>query len=100
MSANSTQYVYQFGNKKADASRLELDLPVEVVHCIAKSVMAEQKVKLNYLVGTMIEVPQGVLTAEEIAQTAEFFSLGSNRLAHLAQTCLVETKSKNIPFNL
>jgi pyruvate,orthophosphate dikinase len=47
--------------------------------------MAEQKVKLNYLVGTMIEVPRGALTADEIAQTAEFFSFGTN---DLTQTCL------------
>jgi pyruvate,orthophosphate dikinase len=63
----------------------ELDLQVEVVHRVAKEVMAEKKVKLNYLVGTMIEVPRGALTADEIAQTAEFFSFGTN---DLTQTCL------------
>ncbi len=47
--------------------------------------MAEQKIKLSYLVGTMIEVPRGALTADEIAQTAEFFSFGTN---DLTQTCL------------
>jgi pyruvate,orthophosphate dikinase len=63
----------------------ELDLQVQVVHRVAKEVMAEKKVKLNYLVGTMIEVPRGALTADEIAQTAEFFSFGTN---DLTQTCL------------
>jgi pyruvate, orthophosphate dikinase len=63
----------------------ELDLQVEVVHRVAKEVMTEQKVKLNYMVGTMIEVPRGALTADEIAQTAEFFSFGTN---DLTQTCL------------
>jgi pyruvate,orthophosphate dikinase len=63
----------------------ELDLQVEVVHRVAKEVMAEQQVKLSYLVGTMIEVPRGALTADEIAQTAEFFSFGTN---DLTQTCL------------
>jgi pyruvate,orthophosphate dikinase len=63
----------------------ELDLQVEVVHRVAKEVMAEKKVKLDYLVGTMIEVPRGALTADEIAQTAEFFSFGTN---DLTQTCL------------
>src|SRR6266404_4303469 len=58
----------------------ELDLQVEVVHRVAKEVMAEKKVRLNYLVGTMIEVPRGALTADEIAQTAEFFSFGTNDL--------------------
>ncbi|MEI8316030.1 MAG: pyruvate, phosphate dikinase [Verrucomicrobiota bacterium] len=63
----------------------ELDLQVEVVHRVAKAVMAEKKVKLSYMVGTMIEVPRGALTADEIAQTAEFFSFGTN---DLTQTCL------------
>jgi hypothetical protein len=63
----------------------ELDLQVEIVHRVAKEVMAEKKVKLNYLVGTMIEVPRGALTADEIAETAEFFSFGTN---DLTQTCL------------
>jgi pyruvate,orthophosphate dikinase len=47
---------------------------------VAKEVMKEQKVKLNYLVGTMIEVPRGALTADEIARTAQFFSFGTNDL--------------------
>ena len=58
----------------------ELDLQVEIVHHVAKLVMEEKKVKLDYLVGTMIEVPRGALTADEIAQTAEFFSFGTNDL--------------------
>ena len=58
----------------------ELDLQVEVVHRVAAEVMKEKKVKLNYLVGTMIEVPRGALTADEIAQSAEFFSFGTNDL--------------------
>jgi len=62
----------------------ELDLQVEVVHRVAKEVMAEKKVKLSYLVGTMIEVPRGALTADEIAQTAEFFSFGTNDLTQTA----------------
>ena len=62
----------------------ELDLQVEVVHRVAKEVMAEKKVKLSYLVGTMIEIPRGALTADEIAQTAEFFSFGTNDLTQTA----------------
>jgi len=63
----------------------ELDLQVAIVHEVAKQVMAEKKVKFTYHVGTMIEVPRGALTADEIAQTAEFFSFGTN---DLTQTCL------------
>jgi pyruvate, orthophosphate dikinase len=63
----------------------ELDLQIELVHKVAKEVIAETKTKLNYLVGTMIEIPRGALTADEIAHTAEFFSFGTN---DLTQTCL------------
>jgi pyruvate,orthophosphate dikinase len=62
----------------------ELDLQVEIVHRVAKEVMVEKKVKFPYLVGTMIEVPRGALTADEIAQTAEFFSFGTNDLTQMA----------------
>jgi pyruvate,orthophosphate dikinase len=62
----------------------ELDLQVEIVHRVAKEVMAEKKVKFDYLVGTMIEVPRGALTADEIAKTAQFFSFGTNDLTQTA----------------
>jgi len=58
----------------------ELDLQIEVVHQAAREVQAEQGVKLKYLVGTMIEIPRGALTADEIAQSADFFSFGTNDL--------------------
>jgi pyruvate, orthophosphate dikinase len=58
----------------------ELDLQIEVVHRVAREVQAEQRVKLSYMVGTMIEIPRGALTADEIAQSAEFFSFGTNDL--------------------
>ncbi len=62
----------------------ELDLQVEVIHRVAKEVQAEKKVKIAYQVGTMIEVPRGALTADEIAHTAEFFSFGTNDLTQTA----------------
>ncbi|MBV9009668.1 MAG: pyruvate, phosphate dikinase [Verrucomicrobia bacterium] len=62
----------------------ELDNQVEIVKRVAQEVQAEKKVKLNYLVGTMIEVPRGALTADEIAETAEFFSFGTNDLTQTA----------------
>ncbi len=58
----------------------ELDLQVELVHEVAKAVQAERKTKIAYSVGTMIEIPRGALTADEIARTAEFFSFGTNDL--------------------
>jgi pyruvate,orthophosphate dikinase len=62
----------------------ELDLQVEIVHRVAAEVQKEKKVKLSYQVGTMIEVPRGALTADEIAETAEFFSFGTNDLTQTA----------------
>ncbi|MBX7121560.1 MAG: pyruvate, phosphate dikinase [Opitutaceae bacterium] len=58
----------------------ELDLQVALVHDVAAEVQKETKTKINYSVGTMIEIPRGALTADEIASTAEFFSFGTNDL--------------------
>jgi pyruvate,orthophosphate dikinase len=54
-----------------------------VVDRVAADVMREQGVRVKYLVGTMIEVPRGAMTAEEIAHEAEFFSFGTNDLTQL-----------------
>ncbi|MFO1065621.1 MAG: pyruvate, phosphate dikinase [Pirellulales bacterium] len=62
----------------------ELDLQVEIIHRVAKEVMKETGKKFAYSVGTMIEVPRGALTADEIAETAEFFSFGTNDLTQTA----------------
>ena len=51
-----------------------------IVRRVAAEVMAEKKVKFKYLVGTMIEIPRGAITADEIAAVAEFFSFGTNDL--------------------
>jgi len=58
----------------------ELELQAEIVHRVAKEVSKEKGVKLRYLVGTMIEVPRGAVTADQIAETAQFFSFGTNDL--------------------
>ena len=55
-----------------------------VVVRVATDVMREQNVKVKYLVGTMIEVPRGAVTADEIAEEAEFFSFGTNDLTQMA----------------
>jgi pyruvate,orthophosphate dikinase len=59
----------------------ELELQVEIVHNVAKAVLQENKgAKLTYQVGTMIEIPRACVVADKIAQTAEFFSFGTNDL--------------------
>ena len=52
----------------------------KIVRKVAKKVEDKYSIKLNYLVGTMIELPRACLTADEIAEHAEFFSFGTNDL--------------------
>ena len=66
------------------ASKAELDLVKERIDAMAQTVAAESRTKLKYQVGTMIELPRAALMAGEIAQTAEFFSFGTNDLTQTA----------------
>ena len=54
-----------------------------IVDRVAEEVMAEQGVRVKYLVGTMIEVPRGAMTADQVAAEAQFFSFGTNDLTQL-----------------
>jgi len=56
----------------------------KIVRETAADIMKEKGVKFKYLVGTMIEVPRGAVTADEIAGVAEFFSFGTNDLTQMA----------------
>jgi pyruvate,orthophosphate dikinase len=58
----------------------EFELQKEIVDRVAGGVFAKKGVKVEYLVGTMIELPAAALSAGEIAQQAEFFSFGTNDL--------------------
>ncbi len=55
----------------------------QIVERVAAQVMKEQGVKIKYLVGTMIEVPRGAVTGDEIAEEAQFFSFGTNDLTQM-----------------
>ena len=58
----------------------ELENQVAIVHRVAKEVQKAKGVKIDYLVGTMIEVPRAAVTSAEIAKSAQFFSFGTNDL--------------------
>jgi pyruvate,orthophosphate dikinase len=62
------------------ATRAELDMIKDRIVAVAKAVAAETGVTIEYLVGTMIELPRAALMAGDIAQSAEFFSFGTNDL--------------------
>lgn len=64
--------------------KAELDFNIDIVHRVAKETMDAAGVQVEYKVGTMIEVPRGAITADKVAETAEFFSFGTNDLTQMS----------------
>jgi len=62
----------------------EFKLQKEIIIKTAEKVFEEKGITVEYMIGTMIEIPRGALTADEIAEEAEFFSFGTNDLTQMA----------------
>ncbi|WP_321309513.1 pyruvate, phosphate dikinase [Marinifilum fragile] len=61
----------------------ELKMQEEIIRSTADVVFEEKGIKVDYMVGTMIEIPRAALTADEVAEVAEFFSFGTNDLTQM-----------------
>jgi pyruvate,orthophosphate dikinase len=76
----------------------ELQLQADVVRRVADEVFQREGEMVEYLVGTMIELPRAALTADRIAEVAEFFSFGTNDLTQTAMGLSRDDAGRFLPF--
>jgi pyruvate,orthophosphate dikinase len=81
-------------------TKKELKLQEEIVRATAEKVFEERNERIDYLVGTMIEIPRAALTADEIAEAAEFFSFGTNDLTQMTFGYSRDDAGKFLPIYL
>ena len=77
-----------------------LKLQEEIIRDIAQKVMKEKGEKVEYLVGTMIEIPRAALIADKMARIAEFFSFGTNDLTQMTLGYSRDDVGKFLPIYL
>jgi len=75
----------------------ELKNQEEVIRRVASETMKKHKVKVAYLVGTMIEIPRAALLADKVAEVAEFFSFGTNDLTQMTMGLSRDDSGKFLP---
>ena len=78
----------------------EMKMQEKIVRETAEKVFAERKDKIDYLVGTMIEIPRAALIADQIAESAEFFSFGTNDLTQMTFGYSRDDAGKFLPVYL
>lgn len=78
----------------------ELEIQKNIINEVAESVFAERNDRIEYMVGTMIEVPRAAVTANEIAEHAEFFSFGTNDLTQMTLGFSRDDIAKFLPIYL
>ncbi|MBN1464703.1 pyruvate, phosphate dikinase [candidate division KSB1 bacterium] len=81
-------------------TKAELDLQAEIIHSTAEKVFEEKGARVDYLIGTMIEIPRAALVADKIAETAEFFSFGTNDLTQMTFGYSRDDAGKFLPIYL
>lgn len=69
-----------------------------VIQQVAEQVFAEKDASVDFLIGTMIEIPRAALTADEVAKTAEFFSFGTNDLTQMTFGYSRDDAGKFLPY--
>jgi pyruvate,orthophosphate dikinase len=79
-------------------TKKELEHQAAIVREVADEVFSEQGTTVDYLVGTMIEIPRAALTANEIAEVAEFFSFGTNDLTQMTLGVSRDDAGKFLPL--
>jgi pyruvate,orthophosphate dikinase len=77
--------------------KAELDFCTERLHEVIERTLQERGSTVKFLIGTMIEVPRAALTAERIAETAEFFSFGTNDLTQMTYAFSRDDSGKFLP---
>ena len=75
----------------------ELKNQTEIIRRVAQETLKQYKAKVEYLVGTMIEIPRAALTADKIAEVAEFFSFGTNDLTQMTMGLSRDDSGKFLP---
>ncbi len=78
----------------------ELNAQAEIINKAAEKVFAERGERVHYLVGTMIETPRAAVVADSIANSAEFFSFGTNDLTQMTMGFSRDDAGKFLPFYL
>ena len=75
----------------------ELAHQANIIRTVAATVMSEKGIKVDYQLGTMIEIPRAALTADQIAEVAEYFSFGTNDLTQMTYGYSRDDAGKFLP---
>ncbi|TKG90675.1 pyruvate, phosphate dikinase [Puteibacter caeruleilacunae] len=78
----------------------EFRMQADIIRSVATEVMAEKGIEVEYMVGTMIEIPRAALTANEVSKYAEFFSFGTNDLTQMTFGYSRDDAGKFLPIYL